>query len=297
MADAFDRAIAVVAGRQYGYVTRSQLLALGLGPGAIKHRIETGGLIRAHAGVYAVGHARKTPLARAAAAVLACGDGALLSHGSAATLWGFNKYWDLPFEVTVTSPRSRNGIKVHRSRALSRRDIDRQHGIRVTSPARTVLDITPRLSDKRVTRVVNNGRHARVLHLDDLVDVLNRNPNHPGTKRLRGFLETTTGITRSDLEDRFVAFARSYGLPEPATNVPLLGYIVDVLYPDERVIVEVDSFEFHRLKSEFEGDRDRDATMLAAGYLTVRVTDERMNQTPVREARRLNSILQSRRAA
>jgi Protein of unknown function (DUF559)/Transcriptional regulator, AbiEi antitoxin len=297
VADVFDRAIAVLAGRQHGYITRAQLLAIGLQPHTIKRRVAVGRLIPVHAGVYAVGHVNRTPVARAAAAVLACGDQAVLSHGSAATLWGLNKYWDMPFEVTVTALRTRNGIKVHRSRTLARRDITRQLGIRVTTPARSVLDIAPQLTDKRLTRVVNNARHNRILHLDDLADVLKRNPNHPGTKRLWPFTEGRRGITRSDLEDAFIAFAQRHGLPAPETNVPLLAYVVDVLFATERVIVEVDSWEFHRFKTSFESDRDRDADLLAAGYQTVRITDERMKTDPEHEARRLKAILNARRRA
>jgi very-short-patch-repair endonuclease len=285
-----------LAGRQWGYVTRAQLLVLGLTAAAVKHLVVSGRLIRVHAGVYAVGHVNTTPVARAFAAVLACGDGALLSHGSAATLWGFNKYWDEPFEVTVwRSHRRRPGIKVHRSRVLTDSDRDCQLGVPVTSPARTALDIAPRLTDKRLIRVVNDGRHARLIHLDDLADALARNPKHPGAKRLRHFLDTEAGPTRSELEDEFVAFCKRYGLPKPVTNTYVLGYEVDVVFPAERVIVEIDSWEFHRFRSNFEDDRNRDADLLAGDYVTIRLTDERMKKTPEHEAARLQTILERRR--
>jgi hypothetical protein len=287
--------IAALAAKQYGYVTREQLLTIGLGRRAIQYRVVVGQLIPVHGGVYAVGHLPIGPVPRAFAAVLACGDNAVLSHGSAATLWGFNKYWDTPLEVTVPSLRTRKGITVHRSCMLTRRDITRQLGVPVTSPARTVLDIAPRLTDERLTRVVNNARHARYLHLDDLADVLARNPNHPGTKRLRPFVEVSGGLTRSELEDRFVAFTRRYGLPTPATNVIVHGHEVDVLFVEERLIVELDSWEFHRFRSNFEDDRNRDADTLAGGYGTVRVTDERLSGEPEAEARRLHKILAERR--
>jgi hypothetical protein len=257
--------------------------------------IVAGRLIPVHAGVYAVGHVNITPVARAFAAVLACGDRALLSHGSAATLWGYNKRWELPFEVRVATARRHPGTKVHRSRTLTRRDIDRQLGVPATSPARTALDIAPRLADKRLTRVVNDGRHGRHLNLDDLADVLKRNPTHPGTKRLKRFLEASGGPTLSDLEDDFIEFANRYGLPVPVTNTHVLGHEVDVLFEAERLIVEVDSWEFHRFRSNFEGDRNRDADFLAGGYVTVRITDQRMTEEPEREARRLQKILSDRR--
>jgi very-short-patch-repair endonuclease len=298
MTEWFEQAIARLAAPQWGYVTREQLLNLGLSADAIKWGVKTGRLIPVHAGVYAVGHVNGTPVARAMAAVLACGEGALLSHGSAASLWGYFKFWDEPFEVTVaTSHRRRAGIKIHRSQILTWCDIDRQHGVPVTSPARTVLDVAPRLYDRRLRRVVSDGRIGPHLHLDDLADVLDRNPKHPGTKRLRWFVESPTGATRSGVEDDFLAFARRYGLPALVTNTLVHGHEVDVLFPRERVIVEIDTWPTHGLRSSFEGDRERDADLLAAGYPTVRVTEERLDQSPDVEARRLHAILHARRAA
>jgi hypothetical protein len=295
VAEAFDTLIAVLAGKQHGYVTREQLLALGVGPGAIKYRVKIGRLIPVYAGVYAVGYVQMTPVARAHAAVLACGEKAALSHASAASLWEFYKRWDMPFEVTAPSIRVRKGIKVHRSRTLTRRDVDCQLGIRVTSPARTVLDVAPRLNPKRLTRVVNDALRAPYLHLDDLADVLNRNPNHPGTKRLLAFVQDPKAPTNSPLEDDFLEFARRYGLPTPVTNTYLLGYEIDVLYPRERVIVEVDSHLFHSDRDSFERDRKRDVVMLEADFITVRITDERMKREPEDEAHRLLAILEARR--
>src|SRR5436309_2074403 len=132
MRDTLDNAIAAIARRQYGYITRAQLLALGLGDKAISYRLARGWLIPVYAGVYAVGHAPVAPVARSAAAVLACGPNAVLSHGSAASLWGFFKRWAMPFHVTAPSDHRRQGICVHRSRALTRADRRTHLGIRVT---------------------------------------------------------------------------------------------------------------------------------------------------------------------
>ncbi len=295
MAELFDRLLAALAAKQHGYVTRAQLLALGLGADAIDYRIETGRLIPVYAGVYAIGYVRRDPVSRAHAAVLACGERAALSHGSAASLWGFYKHWDAAFEMTAPSVRIRDGIKVHRCRTLARRDITRQLGIRVTSPARTILDTAPRLTGKRLSRFVNDALRTPYLHAADLADVLNRNPNHPAANRLRRFVEDPK--TNSPLEDDFVEFARRHGLPEPVTNTYLLGYEIDVLYPRERVIVEVDSYGFHSDRDTFERDRKRDVVTLAAGFVTVRITDERMKQEPEQEAERMNAILEARRKA
>jgi Protein of unknown function (DUF559) len=296
MVEALDKAIALVAGRQFGYITRTQLFSLGVGAGGIKYRVKIGRLIPVYAGVYAVGSLNTAPLGRATAAILACGDRAALSYGSAATLWGFNKYWDMPFEVTAPTVHAHKGIRVHRSRTLIRRDITRQLGVRTTSSERTALDIAPRLTDKRLTRVVNDARRAGFLHLDSLADVLARNPNHPGAKRMLRFVEDPNKApTASGLEDDFAEFAKRYGLPAPVTNTYLLGYEIDVLYPAERVIIEIDGHQFHSDRDSFERDRNRDTIMLVAGFVTVRITDDRMSQKPEQEAGRLNTILAARR--
>jgi hypothetical protein len=102
--------------------------------------------------------------------------------------------------------------------------------------------------------------------------------------------------TRSEFEDRFLAFCREYGLPEPLINTFVAGYEVDALFPAERLIVELDGWEYHRDRHSFHGDRDRDADTLEAGYETVRVTWPRLTQRAVREAARLLAILARRRA-
>jgi very-short-patch-repair endonuclease len=296
VADRIDKEIAALARKQHGYVQRRQLLALGLRPDAIKYRIEIGRLIRVYAGVYAVGHLPLAPEARAHAAVLACGDGAILSHTSAASLWRYSKHWTRLYEVTVPSKRRRPGIKVHRATTLTRRDITRQLGVPVTSPARTVFDTTPRLkTDGALRRFVNDARLTRTFHLSDLAELLERHPRHPATKRLTQFLDPGAGgPTRSEFEDAFTEFARQYGLPAPITNTRLLGFEIDALFSEHRLIVELDGAEFHLDRHAFESDRDRDAELLAAGYVTVRITWERLKLQPAREAERLRRILRNR---
>lgn len=298
MAALLDKAIAALARKQHGYVTRAQLLALGLGPEGIKYRITIGRLIRVYAGVYAVGHIPLGQEARAHAAVLACGDGAVLSHQSAAALWKYVKDWPAQFEVTARIDHRRKGIKTHRTKTLIRRDIDRQLGVPVTSPARTVFDMAPRYkTDAALRRFVNDARLTYTLHLSSLVELLARHPRDPATKRLLPFVQAPTGMTRSQLEDLFVDFARRYGLPEPTINKRRGRREPDFLFPDEGVIVEIDSWKFHGDRDSFERDRDRDADHLAEGILTVRITEERLTGSPDREAARLHKILRARRRA
>jgi predicted transcriptional regulator of viral defense system len=294
-ADAVDRAIAAIAGRQHGIVSREQLLALGLTSGEIQYRISIGRLHPIHSGVYAVGHLPISPHAYAYAAVLACGPEAALSHSSAAMLWRIAKEWQFPLEVTARAQRTHRRLRIHRSRTLTEADVTEHFGIRVTSPARTLFDNAPRLDDVRLGRALNDLRASHYLSLDDLFELLERHPPTSVTKRLRAHLaHPEEPPTRSELEDAFVRFAKRYGLPRHRINTGVSGREADIFFPEHRLVVEVDSWEYHRDRAQFESDRDRDATRLAAEIATVRVTWERMNLTPRREADRLLAILAQR---
>jgi hypothetical protein len=288
-----DAAIVALSGRQQGNVTRRQLLDLGLSPKAITHRIRSGWLYPEHPGVYGVGRPARTPLERASAAVLACGPGAALSHSSALTLWGIDKHWHTPFEVIVFKDRRPKGIRTHRPATIHRRDITTQLGIHTTTLARTVLDIAPRLPEKRRTRVVQDALHSKFMTNSQLADVLQRTPNHRGVPLLTPFLaKTRTGVTRSEIEDTFQKLRSDFNLPPCLTNVKLRGgYTADVLFPQHGLIVELDSWEFHSDRISFESNRDRDADNLAQGLPTIRVTQERMKANPAKEAARLHRIL------
>jgi hypothetical protein len=293
---AIDGQIAQIAAGQHGNITRAQLLAIGVRREAINYRVKHGRLHRIHRGVYAVGRPPTTPLERAAAAVLACGDRAALSHGSAMTLWGFWKRWDQPFEVSLVGDRRPRGIKIHRPAGLLRRDIATQLGVRVTSPARTLLDAAPRMRGRSLTRAVNDGRRGNLITVGDLADVVARFPAHPGTPLLAPHAGVTHNPTRSDFEDRFPAFCERFGLPTPEINATVAGFEVDAYFEEQRVIVELDGWDFHRDRGAFESDRERDAATLALGIATVRITWERFRDQPQREADRLLRILEMRRA-
>ncbi len=292
-----DAEIAKLALRQQGNVTTEQLLGLGVGRRTITYRCRKGRLHREHVGVYSVGRPARTGLEKAAAAVLACGPGAALSHHSALRLWELDDKWWFPLHVTAPRDCRRPGIITHRSHALTPRDIRTVNNIRVTSPARTVLDCAPTLTDERLKRVIADGRRnkTRPLSLSQLRDVISRFPTHPGRSLLEPLIQAEDEPTRSPLEDDFVAFCRHYGLPRPIVNSHVCGREVDAWFPVERLIVEVDGWGFHRDRDSFEADRDHDATALAAGIPTVRVTSNRMS-TPAREADRLQRILAHRRA-
>jgi hypothetical protein len=146
-----------------------------------------------------------------------------------------------------------------------------------------------------LTRAFNDAWRARLLKPQSIADVVERFPRHPGARRLRGFIDVKGGPTRSGWEDGFPKFCKRNGLPEPVMCAHVAGYEVDALFVAERLIVELDGWDFHSDREAFESDRDRDADTLAADHETVRITWTRIEQRPAREAARLHRILELRR--
>jgi hypothetical protein len=165
----------------------------------------------------------------------------------------------------------------------------------VTSPARAFLDCAVELGPHRLPRLMADARRRGYLHPAQLAHVLDRFRRHPGRAALLDALGGLAQPTRSELEEAFLDFCRRYELPQPAVNTHPWRRESDMLFAAERVIVELDGWDFHRDKYAFEDDRDRDAELLAAGFVTVRITWKRLIEDPVREARRLRKILDSRR--
>jgi hypothetical protein len=151
------------------------------------------------------------------------------------------------------------------------------------------------MKPRALTRLINDSRRANLLTLEDLADIAGRNPFHSGAPLLQPHLDNPQNPTRSDGEDDFPGFCQRYGLPTPLMDTIVHGFEVDAYFPEERLIVELDGWPFHRDRDSFESDRDRDATMLMHGIPTVRVTYDRIDDMPDREAARLHSILQQRR--
>jgi hypothetical protein len=290
-----EEAIRAAAGRQSGNISRAQLLEAGLSEGAIDARLRTGALVRRYRSVYALAPPRQDPQALIAAAVLAGGPQAVASHASAAYLWGFLPRYNPPPEIALpTGDRRPRHILTHRCPSLEPRDITHQRDVPTTTPARTALDLAPRLTSKQRSRLVNDQRRNGLLRVSALQDVLQRNPLHPATKLLTPFVENPTRPTNSDFEDDFLAFAQKYGLPTPLINHPFNGRQLDAFFPDHGVIVECDGWEFHNDRQAFEDDRERDADHLDHGFVTVRITKQRLKTTPDYEAARLTRILSRR---
>lgn len=290
------RQIAAAAERQGGHITHPQLVAAGLTRHAIANLIDRGSLIRVHHAVYAVGHLPTTPFDRAHAALLAAGPRSALSHGTAMTLWELWRRWEQPFEVTIATDRRPPGLEVHHSRTLRTADVRVVRGLRVTSPARTVLDMAPRLNDKQLARALNDMRLRHKMSLAEQQQQLDRNQSRAGTGRIRKLLGAShTQPTRSTLEDDWTRFARRHRLPKHEMNVHVCGHRVDVLFAPDALILELDGWEAHQTKQAFEHDRRQDAEILERrGIPTIRLSHDEFHAAPAANARRIRQILQSR---
>jgi hypothetical protein len=265
--DHLDRVAAARASRLHGVIGHGELLELGMGRHAINHRLKTGRLHRMHRGVYLVGHLAAPPMAWEAAAVLATGPGALISHCSAGHLWKLlprpgrgqprpherPERHDVDVTVVARSAAQRDGIHVHRAPELDPRDIRRIDGIPLTSPARTLLDLTAVLTTRGLEQVVAEGYAHRLFNRSALTAVLARYPRRHGARRLREILEADTplALTRSEAEERLLALIRAAQLPRPEVNARVGPYEVDFLWRRQRLVVEVDGYAFHSSRTAF----------------------------------------------
>jgi very-short-patch-repair endonuclease len=233
-------------------------------------------MFRVHRGVYALGHPGLSREGVWLAAVFACGEGAVLSHGSAAALWGL---LESPGVIHVTVPgdggrRRRDRIRLHRSVTLNANQVTRRVGIPVTTPSRTLADLR---------RTVPSARYARALREAQFLG-LPLDARHEPDR------------TRSELEARLLALCRRHRLPPPRVNVRVGPYLVDFAWPEQRLVVEVDGFRAHGTRSAFEADRARDADLKLRGYEVVRFTWSAVGQRPREVVRTLRALLRGSRA-
>jgi very-short-patch-repair endonuclease len=282
--DTADWRIEAYAAKQHGIVTTRQLLSAGLSSASISERCRAGRLHRVHRGVYAVGHRAISREAHWMASVLACGEGAVLSHGSAAALWELVRPLDGPIHVSVptTAGRiARRGIRLHRCRSLV---VSSSHGppeetrhgplrtvrfgIPVTSVARTIADLRGGdYEDWWVRRAIRQAEF----------------------KKYRVGIRTDR--TRSDLERDFLAFFRRQRFPRPEVNVKVDRWTVDFLWCEARVAVETDFFEYHRGSVAFEEDHERDLGLRRLGFTALRYTGDLLDSQPDEIAAELGEAL------
>jgi hypothetical protein len=265
------RPVSDIATRQLGLITRIQLYELGVGRGAVDHALESGLIRQVHRGVYAVGHFSLPPFAAEMAAVLAVGEGTLLSHQSAAAMWGLIPPVEGDIDVTLVDQdrsRSRAGIRVHRVKSMAPRDATTLRNIPITSPARALLDITPDLRAPELERTFDEGLKGKILTRSAVAETAARSQHRPGAARLVALARAELGSpadTRSWAEGRLRVLIRAGGLPEPEFNAPVGRYRVDALWRRHGLIVEVDGYAFHSTRRSFENDHERDLALTAVG--------------------------------
>jgi predicted transcriptional regulator of viral defense system len=271
--------VAELAARQWGVVCIAQLRALGLRKDAVGRRVKAGRLHRVHHGVYAVGHTVLRPEGRRLAAVLACGEGAVLSHRSAAAHWGLLTTSAARIDVTVPrAARAGNAkLRLHRSHSLIARDTTTHQGIPITSVARTLLDLATTVRPDRLERALAQAEHLELYDHTAITELLARSNGHRGRKALTEATALEPKLTRSEWEVRMLRLVRTTALPEPLVNLPFdvpdYGECrPDFHWPLHRLIVETDGWKTHRTRAAFESDRAKDAALTAAGYRVVRVT-------------------------
>ena len=269
--------------RQHGVVTHGQLRALGYGAEAIRHRLRVGRLHRQAQGVYAVGRPDLSREGRLMVAVLACGPGALISHGTAAAVYTLLARPAGPIEVTVGSERSRRrpGVRVHCRSRLRAADRDTRDGVPLTSPARTVVDMAARLPAARVERMVNQADSLGLVDPETLRAECDRFAGQAGVARLRSVLDRRTfRASDSRLEQRFLAIVRRTSLGLPLTQRRVDGFRTDFVWPALGLVVETDSLRYHRTPAQQYRDRVRDHAHFAAGRTPLRFTHAQVFHEP-----------------
>ena len=279
-----DAIIGVLAARQRQVVARSQLLAAGVSPRAIEHRVARGRLHAIHRGVYLAGSAELLPLGRETAALLVCGPNAALSHRTAAAIWRIVTFVPSAIDVLVVgrNPRPRGAVRVHRAQKLDTSELRRRDALVVTSPSRTLIDLAGVVDERTLRRSVEEALRLRLVRSGEVLAALERAPRRHGAPALRAALSANDApaMTRSEAERRLLDLLRVAGLPAPATNVRVAGFEVDAVWRAERLIAEVDGFAFHASREAFERDRRRDAALQAAGWRVVRLTWRRLVDEP-----------------
>lgn len=289
--------LADLAGRQYGVVSIRQLNRLGFDKDAVSDAKAKGWLRRLHTGVYAVGHTDLPSGGKCLAAVLASGPGALLSHYSAAWLWGLSSTQPIPIHVTTPIPRGRRlPIRIHRSSTLTEDDRALRDGIPVTSVARTLLDQAALVRARDLRRLLKRAEERKVFDLATVLDALTRNKGHRGAKRLRTAIRgyEPPPFTRSEFELAFFEAVLAAGLPRPSVNFNVAGMEVDLYWPEHRFVVELDLYETHGTRDSFEEDRLRQEDLLLEGIGMTRVTGPRFAREPSAVLARVARLLADR---
>jgi len=271
-----DEAVTRIAGGQRDLVSTEQLRGCGLDKDAVARRVKAGWLRLVFQGVYSVGSGELPPLALEQAALMSCGRGSLISHRSAASVWGMRRTAPGEVEVSVVGRgcRLRNGMAVHRIQAIDRTELRKHEGLWVSSPARAVLEVAAVGTKHELIEVIDAGLAQRRFTPGDLKSVLARNRPCRGAGRLDEVLadETSMAISRSKAEKALLKLIQSAGLPLPETNVKFGRFEADFVWREQRVIVELDTATYHSGPGVFQRDREKGLVLRAAGFDVLRPT-------------------------
>jgi len=279
-----DRRIGWIAGEQYGVISLDQLAAAGLSPRAARDRVASGRLVRVHRGVFAVGHGAVSVNGRRLAAVLACGDGAALSHRSAAALWGLRP-WSGRLDVSIPSQAGRavEGIRIRRCRSLIPGDVTEVDEIPCTTVARTLLDLAASGDRPGLIASITRAEELKVYDGTEVQEVLARARGKRGARLLRTVLAGwSDDRTRSHFERELLTFLRRHALPEPEVNawitVESRTIQPDFMWPKQRVILETDGYATHGTRKAFSDDRRRDQLLTRNGWTPLRAAYRQMDR-------------------
>lgn len=298
-----EHRIAVLANRQHGPFSLTQLGALGLSQSAVHKRVKSGRLHRVHRGVYSVAPPELLSLrGQFMAAVLACGPEAALSHRSAAHLHGLRQTARANIDVTTAGPvtHRHDGIDAHSSTTLTAADVTTVDAIPCTTVARTVLDLGDVVPTREVERSLEEGDFLEIIDFRAIEEQLERNPTRQAALRLREAMATLrpdTAPTDNAFGELLLATCRRAGVPEPQRQLwidPGDGeppVQADFAWPEHKLIVETDGAAAHRTRHRFEADRRRDQRLAVLGWRTIRITWRQLTREPARVERLLRQLL------
>jgi very-short-patch-repair endonuclease len=297
MAPPLDRSIRVAAwvrAREQDWViSGEQLREIGFSREAIQHRLDTGRLHRLWPGVFAVGRPDVDDRARWVAALLACGEGAALSHESAGACCGMCRGGTSPVHVSVPPGRRvrLEGIRPHRRDPMP--PTTTIGGIQVTVPLFTIVDLAAHFDKEPLTKALNDADRLGLVDPDELAALVESLKNRRGIRKLRSLLGDYSR-TDSNLERRFMSLAKRAGLPAPETQAEIHSYRVDFYWPELNLVVETDGLIYHRTAAQQAADRKRDQILTAAGLRCVRFTNAQVRHEPAEVIQILERLRQER---
>ena len=286
-----ERDVAALAGAQGGVIGTGQLAALGVDRFMVRRWVEAGRLHPWLRGVYAVGHTRIGALGRRMAAILACGEGTVVSHQTAADEWGLVASASPKIHVSVPTPGGRkrhHDVIIHRRPHLPEVSKTQRGPLTLTTREQTLLDIAHTTKPHRLRKAIDRADQRRLLDHTTLTSMATS--RQPGAKKLRQALQAPPTPTRSEFEDAFLDLCDEHQIPRPLINHPIGPYIADFLWPDANLIVETDGFNDHGTRDAFKADRRRDVHLFTTyGLVTLRLTYDDVTTDAAHTAGRISA--------